>query len=291
MNKLKKIAVHNGVFHGDDVVAVAACYLLYGCEVQEVLRIPARDDDAQKAASVHGYTLVDVGGGQFDHHSVAARENTYHNGVIKSAVGKVLEQAVEDQKISAAELNVLLANGLYALQAQDNGQDFQGEQNPFGFVQWLNTEHPNDDEAQWEAFCSAVGMSIRILTSMLKDAKNSIPNHLNCILAFEKMENGIADFPHYMAHGVLECQMWNSDPENPKVKFFTFPQGDGTFRIQAVNKPGSFALEYELPYKGLRNDDLNEAAGIKDGIFVHPNGFIAGASSIESCHKFAAAAQ
>ena len=38
-------------------------------------------------------------------------------------------------------------------------------------------------------------------------------------------------------------------------------------------------------YRGLRNDDLNKAAGITDGEFVHATGFICGAWSIESLIK------
>lgn len=40
-------------------------------------------------------------------------------------------------------------------------------------------------------------------------------------------------------------------------------------------------------YRGLRNEDLNKAAGITDGVFVHAAGFIGAATSLESCVKMA----
>lgn len=40
-------------------------------------------------------------------------------------------------------------------------------------------------------------------------------------------------------------------------------------------------------YRGLRTDDLNKAAGITDGEFVHAAGFIGGAWSLESVLKLA----
>ena len=42
-------------------------------------------------------------------------------------------------------------------------------------------------------------------------------------------------------------------------------------------------------YRGLRDDELNKAAGITDGAFVHAAGFIGGAWSLESCIKMAEA--
>jgi len=37
----------------------------------------------------------------------------------------------------------------------------------------------------------------------------------------------------------------------------------------------------------LRNADLNQAAGITDGVFIHAAGFIGAATSLESCVKMA----
>lgn len=281
-----KIAVHNFVFHADDVVSVAALSVLYKHD-PEVLRVSSRDGEAQEKARQDGFVLLDVGGGELDHHSVEARNNAYTNGVIKSALGKVLDQAVRDSKISGEETEVLLMNGLYDLQARDNGQDFAGVASPFGFVHWLNGPNPADDHDQAWRFKQAVNMAKQVFSAMVEDAKKASPEHEECLKAFEVMGgDGIADFPHHMGHSVLECQMWNAAHPDREVRFFTFPGRDG-FMIQAVNKVGSFELNHALPHAGLRNEALNEAAGITDGIFVHPNGFIGSAETIESCHKIA----
>ena len=282
----EKIAVHDSVFHADEVVAVAAINVLY-CEPEEIVRIPARDDKKQEELRQDGFTLVDIGGGEFDHHG-AARDWAYNNGIYLSALGKVLKQAVKDGKLTQEELDILLFNGLYALQAKDNGQDFDGMPSPFGFVHWLNNDDVNDDRCQIWQFRLAVEMAVKVFTSMLKDAKKSIAEHEECITVFKTMgEDGIANFPHYMSHGVRECQQWNDRFPEKEVKFFTFPMKIGGYRIQGVNKVGSFKLNHELKYKGLRGEELNAAAGITDGIFVHVNGFIGGADSLESCYKLA----
>jgi len=280
-----KIAVHDFVFHQDEVVAVAAISVLYG--EPEVVRIPSRDAEAHKKYADEGYTLIDVGGSEFDHHG-SARDKKYDNGIWYSALGKVLAQAVKDNKLSQEMLDIMLFNGLYALQAKDNGQDFEGVESPFSFIHWLNGQDPADNHDQAWRFDDAVKMAKRIFSAMLRDAEKAIPDHTECVKSFESMgEDGIADFPHHMGHSVLECQIWNAEHPDREVKFFTFPNGRGSFMIQGVNKVGSFALNYELPFKGLRGEELNEAAGIDDGVFVHANGFIGGADSVEGCHKLA----
>lgn len=282
----EKIAVHNSVFHADDVVAVAAIRALYGYE-PAIRRIPSRDDEKQEKLREEGFTLIDIGGGEFDHHG-AARDWQYNNGIYLSALGKVLKQAVKDKKLAQEELNILLFNGLYDLQAKDNGQDFDGVPSPFSFVHWLNYDDVEDDRYQIWQFRLAVEMAVKVFASMLEDAKKSIAEHEECVAVFKAMgEDGIANFPHYMSHGVRECQQWNDRFPEKEVKFFTFPMKNGGYRIQGVNKVGSFALNHELKYKGLRNEELNAAAGIDDGIFVHVTGFLGGADSLESCYKLA----
>ena len=279
----KKVAVHDFVFHADEVAAVAAICVFYG--VEDIVRIPSRDAEAHKKYEDMGYILVDVGEGQFDHHG-KAHDWQYNNGIYMSALGKVLKQAVKDGKLKQEELDIMLFNGLYALQAQDNGQDFDGIENPFGFVRWLNGPNPADDHDQMWRFERAVTTARNVFASMVRDAEKAVLDHPECVAAFEAMgEGGIADFPHHMGHSVLECQMWNEANPEKEVKFFTFPNGRGSFMIQGVNKVGSFALNRSLPFKGLRDEELNAAAGISDGVFVHANGFIGGADSIESCHK------
>ena len=64
------------------------------------------------------------------------------------------------------------------------------------------------------------------------------------------------------------------------------------YRIQAVPlKESGFGDRCSIhkDYRGLRDQELNKAAGIEDGAFVHAAGFIGGAWSIESCIKMAEA--
>ena len=235
-----------------------------------------------------GFVLIDIGGGEFDHHQPEARKDTYANGVIKSSLGHILDRAVSDEILTAEELEILLFNGIYALQAHDNGQGFNGVPSPFWFVSHLNSDDPADDEAQFAAFNEAVGMAAKVLRSMVNNARKIGPEHIECVAAFEAMgDDCVADFPHHMKNSVQECQLWNEEHPEKKVRFFTFPSLRGGFMVQGVNRIGSFVLDHSLPFKGLHDEELNRAAGITDGIFVHANGFLGSTESLASCHILA----
>jgi uncharacterized UPF0160 family protein len=77
--------------------------------------------------------------------------------------------------------------------------------------------------------------------------------------------------------------------EKGLIKYVFFEsEGEGNFRIQAVSESGfTNRVSIHKDYRGLRNDDLNKAAGITDGVFVHAAGFIGAAKSLESCIKIA----
>lgn len=76
------------------------------------------------------------------------------------------------------------------------------------------------------------------------------------------------------------------------IKFVFYKDARGMFRVQAVSK-GMDTFENRVSicekYRGLRDDQLNEASGLKDGSFVHATGFIGGAWSQESAIKIAEA--
>jgi uncharacterized UPF0160 family protein len=76
------------------------------------------------------------------------------------------------------------------------------------------------------------------------------------------------------------------------IKFAFYKDPRGMFRVQALSKSSSsFENRVSLckAYRGLRDDGLNEASGLKDCAFVHAAGFIGGCWSLESAIKMAEA--
>lgn len=68
------------------------------------------------------------------------------------------------------------------------------------------------------------------------------------------------------------------------IKYVLFADRNGTWRIQAVPvRPGSFENRLALPeaWRGLRDQQLDQATKIEGTIFVHAAGFIGGAKTLE----------
>ena len=81
-----------------------------------------------------------------------------------------------------------------------------------------------------------------------------------------------------------------------QTKFVFFKDNRKMFRLQGVPLPqgtesGGFNNRCFIhkDFRGLRGEELNYAAGINDGEFVHMGGFMGGAWSLESCLKIAEA--
>jgi len=73
--------------------------------------------------------------------------------------------------------------------------------------------------------------------------------------------------------------------------FVVYPNEDGTaWYCRAIPpEPNSFGQRLALPeaWRGLRDEAFWEAAGIEDGVFCHPSGFICGARSRASTIRLA----
>lgn len=92
-----------------------------------------------------------------------------------------------------------------------------------------------------------------------------------------------------------KSHLLNLEEENKivgQIKFVFYQDERKMFRVQAMpHSENSFENRCSIhkDYRGLRDDDLNKAAGITDGGFVHAAGFIGGAWSMDSCIKMAEA--
>lgn len=75
-----------------------------------------------------------------------------------------------------------------------------------------------------------------------------------------------------------------------EVKFVLYQDQAGSWRVQGVPRTrGSFECRVFLPegWRGLRNEQLCQAAGIEGCIFVHANGFIGGHKTREGAAQMA----
>ena len=271
------VAVHNGVFHADDIICVALLRLYYPAAEVKVVR--TRNADDFKTCNF----ILDVGAkdeitgdGQvfFDHHQ---KDNSVINGtVVKHCAATKLAQYL---KVPEG----LYQKALLGVAADDNGQqELKGKYpNPFTFVHSLNVGWDENlfGEVQDKNFSVAVDMATTVLKSLIHSCELEEKAEAISMAAAEKAAGGIAILPQFVGGWQKTiCQYNDEHKEDDKVKLVVFKSGS-TYRVQIVPVAAdSFDSLIKLPeaWGGLRGEDLTKASGIPEAIFCHPGRFIAG---------------
>lgn len=257
-------ATHGFIAHADEVVSEVILRTVYGA-TGTCARINTRDP--QEMATHKDDFLFDCGNGLFDHHSTSDREIRYANGITLSAAGKILEAAVNDRKLSRFVADYLLNHGLYALQAQDNGQDTEEFHRPFQVVTLFSDKDSN--------FEDLVAMAAKIFNKLLADAKIAEQNWPVFQEQLKTAENGIIKSEYMPGFGEFAC-MANAAGSN--VLFHIFPSIRGGYMGETVKiASGKFA--------DICSFSQDDKAATDDSIFVHPSGFLCHAESEEGVMK------
>lgn len=284
------VAVHNGVFHADDVVCVALLNLYYPDSKVEVIRTRNADDFKNCNFVLDVGAKDEIGDDQicFDHHQ---KDNSVINGtVVKHCAATKLAQYL---KVPEG----LFDKALLGIAADDNGQqELKGKYpNPFTFVHSLNVGWDESlfGEVQDKNFSVAVDMAVTILKSLIHDCELEQTAATISMAAAEKAEGGIAILPQFVGGWQKTiCQYNDEQKEDDKVKLVVFKSGS-TYRVQVVPVAAdSFDSLIKLPeaWGGLRGEDLTKASGIPEAIFCHPGRFIAGWQTEEEAVAAAKAA-
>ena len=285
---MKKLTVvtHNGVFHADEIFAIAAIAMAHkGVEI-EVIR--TRDPKEFE----NGDFVIDVGGKYdgvkfFDHHQRdfnLIREN----GVKYSSFG-LIWKLLGEKICTSKEVTKLVDERLVKIiDAVDNGQAEKVE-NSFtindvisGFNQ--NWYEDGDEENRLIGFKAALNVAERVLDNVIRSAKGFV-------MADEEMKKTklILDGKVLLLERFVPWQQYvrNTFPDSV---FVIFPDSNGTWRVQAIPEDKrSFKSKKSLPesWAGLNAEELQKVTGINDAIFCHAGRFIAGAKSKEGILKMA----
>lgn len=275
-----KVVTHNGVFHADEVFAIAALKEKHGRHlnlITDVVRTRGQQiiDEATYAVDVGG--VDDPSNGWFDHHQpqgAGCREN----GIPYASFGLVWKEhgaEIAGSEPAAQHVDERLVQGI---DAQDCGIDLCG-----GFVRpmtishvisqynppWL-VEQPNYDQA----FQGALGLAQVVLRKAILEAQADGVATTIVAQAVDKSDKLILELGRF-------CP-WQQAVEDlcPTAVYVIFQDvGSGSWRIQAVPvQPGSMISKKALPvyWRGLSGDELDSAVGFDGCVFCHRNGFIAG---------------
>lgn len=298
------IGTHNGIFHSDEVLAIAILCLAH--KNSEVCIIRTRDTEELKKCDI----LVDIGGGIFDHHQPGGngkRENNipyasagliwYYYGfsLLDSFCNSISDYisvrhkiwpAIDDEIISKVDL-------------EDNG--FDSSPHLFSFIpnflpDWCAGVNPDYDNAFNE-----------VLSVVIKILENEIKTRISAILASEKIdslfESDEENFDEYtpFCNHILElpCQTipWkesvikhnkSAESDEDIVNFVIFPYPNGGWAAQCVPPSMEEEFNQRIPFPkewAGQTDKLPEISGVKDATFCHNGCFFVRANTYLGIRK------
>lgn len=292
MTTINKIGTHDGVFHADEILAVAL--LKRAWPNAQVIR--SRDPEVLATADV----LVDVGARYehrkvLDHHFVNAAKD---GGVTMSSAGLVARDFREEVFQGDDDVaDVVIRDLVKPVDAGDNG-----ESNPvaveaagvlhFTLAHAVNVFNPaaGEETDRDAAFQVALGFVQAVLERTIAHARVEA-----AAAPIARAALAAADDPRIV---VLESYApvdgWLID-NAPGALFTVYPgPGEGgTWMVKAVPPAhGSFAQRKPLPegWAGLRDAALAEVTEVEDSVFCHVARFICGAKSKEGALALAALA-
>lgn len=290
---MKKMAVHNGVFHADDVFGVALMQSIY--ENLEIIR--TRDESKLQECDI----VSDVGNGKYDHHHVDKKLR--ENGIPYCGFGLLWQDfALEYINKKFPELtNKAEQQGviekvdtkfIQQIDAQDNGVDVMtSEVSVMTLCDVINTFIPFDggESELEEAFLEAVAFAKNIL---FKTTRKYVNNYENRRIIKDELEKQNIEESRIL---VLEKSMpWKDTvieiDEKEHVLFVVYQDITGSWCTQTVPKETtSFVARKNLPksWGGLRDEELSSHTGISDCIFCHPALFICGNKTKEGAISMA----
>lgn len=288
---MKKIVIHNGVFHADEVMAVAILQLAYVTEDMSIKR--TRDLNEFEDADF----VIDVGGrfdgiNYFDHH-----QNTFtltrNNGIPYSSAGLIWRYINEQGLIDPDVFDQVDERLIQPIDAMDNGVEIIGDYDPNYFYSGqildlynytpytisnvISSFNPTWDEGQDfdTAFYNAVDFARMILKREIKYVESRIK--AASMIEITDLDYVILD--RFVPWQEVICQ-------HGHIKFVIYPNLNGQWNLQCVpTVAGKTDQRKPLPeaWAGLQSSELQSITGLGDAIFCHKGRFIAGCGSKESC--------
>ena len=293
------IITHPGVFHADEVMAIAILTFFLDGDI-DIHVVRTRDIDSRMRVDY----MLDVGGEydpekkRFDHHMIqgAGKRN---NNVPYATAGLVWNYIFDIMMTSGRifegltyyqidEIHKIVdQNLIQGIDALDNGYDV-GQLD----VPCLNISRMISNFNQtWEekgkqfddTFEQAVKFASMVLYRTITSAKAQVTAEDYVLQAFK---NSSYDGIMVLDKLVLPWarSLHELDPTHYKVNLVIFPDESGEYWVQSPNiRPGDPNLVCPLPkeWRGKNGEELVKICGVKDAVFCHRNGFVAGSKSLE----------
>jgi uncharacterized UPF0160 family protein len=286
---IKLIIVHPGVFHADEIFALAWLRLVCGLgEVKIVRAIPTAEQLADPSIMV-----IDIGGqfdtklNNYDHHQKGGAGKRWDTEIPYAACGLINDVF----PLPNNEMHQLIHDSLICpIDAADVNFGEHGTKPVYSVSHVISAFNPAGDatpEEREEAFSSALTMAEIILENELTRCAEIVAaktvvhkSHVvNKVLILEQ-------FVPWSEH--LFTRLDQND-----ILYVLFPSLRGGYQLQQVpTEPGSMRGRKPLPaaWGGLRDKELAAVTGVEDAMFCHNGLFVCGAASVAGTLKLAEAA-
>lgn len=285
LQNLKIIGTHNGVFHADEVLAISMLSIFYDDNVT-VLR--TRDLDVLKTCDI----LVDIGGGDFDHHMPGgngrrSNKTPYASaGLIWKSFGiDILLKLKCPQALVTTVYSKVDATIVEAVDKIDNGI---AASSVFEFIPSFVPKWNEKFDVVDTKFNMAINCTKTIFREILLDiiATEKANTLLNKLLK-EKGETNILQIPSQNIKWQEAIISFNQTATFP-VDFVVFPYPNGGFAAQAVPKSLDNLFSKRIPFPNAwaaQGKELPKISGIKTAEFCHNNLFFARAQTLKDVCK------
>ena len=275
------MAVHNGVFHADEVFGVA---LMETIE-PDLQVIRTRDEAVIAECDI----VADVGGGKYDHHQ--ADKVLREDGIPYCAFGLLWrDYGKQFTKIICPSLNEVESEEvadkvsmdfITQIDASDNGVTLNTYESPVTTLSQIISSYmplQSENKDVDRAFFEAVAFAKRLLQRVVRQYGEYYDN-----LRYMKEALNTQDVKNthiLILEGAVKWKdiLLELDKEED-VLFVVFEDLTGSWRVQTVPKEeNSFDARKDLPkpWASLRSEELSALTGVEGCIFCHPNLFIAG---------------
>lgn len=318
--KMTTVGTHNGTFHCDEALG---CWLLKHTKAfADATVVRTRDPAVLATLDV----VIDVGGvydpsmNRYDHHQRDFSHDFGHGhktklssaGLVykhfgREVIASLLHLSPDHADLDAIYLEVY-KNFIEAVDAIDNGINPWDSTGPPKYrsnthlaarVGRLNPEwnEPATDEEVDERFAKAMLLagsefeeSVRYISKCWLPARSIV---LETVLKRKAVHHSgqIIKLEQFCPWKEHLYQIEDELGISGEILFCVYQDDrDHTWRIQAVSEgPGSFVNRKSLreEWRGLRDEQLSDAAGVPGCVFVHASGFIGGHRTYEGAYQLA----
>lgn len=267
------VAIHDGLFHADDVFCV--CLLEKLCAKAGINLNIIRTRDAQDLKKVD--MRVDVGDIHnpetldFDHHQCNDASLEQPNGIKHAAIGLLAQWCMKDNF-----LKIFREKYLYGLEYQDNTGKVHADYPSIGFCIQpflpVYGQKENLDELFWQAFSVAkiiFDRAIKTTEGILKCEEDLPEQTIETLIGGKIL--------------ILKKFMPLLPQLHQELCFIIVEKTDGSAIFRGIN--GHFI---KPEWRGFRGKDLVKACGY-EGEFIHSTGFTGTMNSLEGAKAICSA--